>query len=48
MRHLKPVSKAELQWFEQSPLDIIEGILAFLSAIAPLVEAIIAAKEPAA
>jgi hypothetical protein len=48
MRHLKPVSKAELQWFEQSPLDIIRGLIQIINAIAPLFEAIIAAKEPAA
>jgi len=48
MRHLKPVSKAELQWFEQSPLDIIRGLIQIIAAIAPIVEAIIAAKEPAA
>jgi hypothetical protein len=44
MRHLKPVSKAELQWFEESPVNILQGLLEIISAIVPMIEAIIAAK----
>jgi hypothetical protein len=48
VRHLKPVSKAELEWFEESPLVIIQGILEIIDAIMPYIEAIIEAKESAA
>jgi len=46
MLHLKPVSRANLVWFDQGPLEILRNLLAFISGIAPIVQAFLAAKQP--
>jgi len=45
MRHLKPVTKAELSWFDKSPLDIILGILQTIASIVPIVQSYLEAKQ---
>ncbi len=44
MKHLKPISKAELTWFEQSPLDGLTLFLQILAALAPILSAVVALK----
>ncbi len=46
MRHLKPVTKAELSWFDESPLDIIRGILEIIASVMPIVQSYLDAKQP--
>jgi hypothetical protein len=46
MRHLKPVTKAELSWFDENPLDIILGILQAIASIMPIIQSYLDAKQP--
>jgi hypothetical protein len=46
MRHLKPVTKAELSWFDKSPLEIILGILQAIASIMPIIQSYLDAKQP--
>ena len=45
MRHLKPVTKAELSWFDDSPLAIILGILQVLAYIVPIIQSYLDTKQ---
>ena len=45
MRHLRPVTKAQLEWFDQSPLDILSGLIQFLTVIVPIIMSFIQTKQ---
>ena len=46
MRHIRPITKAQLTWFDQSPIQIISALVQLVLAIAPVVTAMIEAKTP--
>jgi hypothetical protein len=47
MNHLKPISKASMQWFDPNPLDKVKIALSFVQALAPVVDALIGSKRVA-
>ena len=47
MNHLKPISKASMQWFEPNPLDKVKIALSFVRELGPVSDALAAAKSTA-
>jgi len=45
MRHIRSITKADLSWFETSPLSIISGLVSLVQEIVPVITAIIDAKQ---
>lgn len=45
MRHVRSITKAQLSWFETTPLQIISGLVQLVGVIAPVITAIIDSKQ---
>ena len=46
MRHLKPVTKAQLSWFNQTPLQIIIRLVQLIATIVPIITTLMESKQP--